>query len=147
MPVTNDCPSPTERAAPTTSGPSYLLCAGQKAFSHNVYLQGGDCLCYYFFIHSIFYFLTTFLLPFCCFTLSIFSIFSFLLPSIWSSSFSTIIRVFFLHLSPPLPSLPFLSLLSILFLLSSSFCSSITLGQRRAETRPAGLRPRKSTCC
>lgn len=135
MPVTNDCPSPTERAAPTTSGPSYLLCAGPKAFSHNVYLQGGDCLCYYFFIHSIFYFLTTFLLPFCCFTLSIFSIFSFLLPSIWSSSFSTIIRGFF---PPPFSStaffpISFFGLYSLL--LSSSFCSSITLGQRRAASR------------
>lgn len=147
LPVTNDCPSPTERAA--AAPPDELFtCASQKAFSQIVCLQDGDSLSYY----------VPFLLPqfpavlnplFSLFFLSFFSLLGHRLPSFFFifCLLFTIIRDF-PHCSHPWPSLPFLfSLLSFFCLALSAHQSHYDSREQLTEERPAGLRPGKSTCC
>lgn len=149
LPVTNDCPSPIERAVSATFWPSYLLCAVQKAFSHIVYIQDGDCLCYYFLfllsqfpvaLHSLFSLVFLFFFSLLAHHRLPFLFFIFCL-------FFTIIRGF-PHYSLPLPSLPFLcSLLSFFCLALFAHESHYDSGEQLAEKGPAGLRPGKSTWC
>lgn len=134
LPMTHDCPSPTERAASATSCPSYLQC--QRAFCCNVYLQGRDCLCYccfiqYFFPHFfvVLHLLSTLFFPLLLSAHNlIFSLYFF------SACFHYCIFFFSTFRLQCLLS-DFFSLVSILFFLPSSSYSSITLRQQGAGSR------------
>lgn len=134
LPMTHDCPSPTERAASATSCPSYLQC--QRAFCCNVYLQGRDCLCYccfiqYFFPHFfvVLHLLSTLFSPFFYLLIISFSLSIFFLPVF------TIVFFFFSTFLLQCLLSDFFSLVSILFFLPSSSYSSITLRQQGAGSR------------